>query len=173
MSVSNEASTRDLDTRDATIGRVLAFFAEIGLSAREGPLPEKTFLPGVTIDRGALLFDRDALEYPGDLLHEAGHVAFAPPEIRATLTSESSFELGEEIAAIAWSWAALVHLRLDPEIVFHGGGYRGTSRAFIENFSTGHYAGVPMLEWAGMTFEPRRGRETPVSYPAMLHWLRP
>ena len=39
--------------------------------------------------------------------------------------------------AIAWSYAAGVHLGLSASLVFHEMGYRGGSQALIDNFSMG------------------------------------
>ena len=55
--------------------------------------------------------------------------------------------------AIAWSYAASVHLQLDPSVVFHADGYRGGSQSLIENFTGGRYIAVPTLQWLGMTAE--------------------
>jgi hypothetical protein len=71
---------------------------------------------------------------------------------------------GEELGAIAWSYAAALHLQLDPGVVFHEHGYRGGSQSMLENFAAGRYIGVPMLQWRGLC-----GNE----YPRMLRWLRP
>ena len=51
--------------------------------------------------------------------------------------------------AIAWSYAAAVHLGLDPAVVFHEAGYRGGSGSLIENFAQERYIGVPICNgWA-------------------------
>ena len=75
--------------------------------------------------------------------------------------------------AIAWSWAALVHLELDPEVVFHPAGYKGWSQTIIENFSQGRYFGVPMLQWLGMTADEQGAEDLGVApFPHMIKWLR-
>jgi hypothetical protein len=57
--------------------------------------------------------------------------------------------------------------------VFHDQGYRGGSKALIENFTQGRYIAVPTLQWIGLTAEPRRAAELGVApYPYMLKWLR-
>ena len=78
-----------------------------------------------------------------------------------------------EMAAIAWSWAALQHIQLPPEVVFHEHGYKDGSQSIIENFSEGRYMAVPMLQWLGMTTEPRNGEiADEFTYPKMKYWLR-
>ena len=57
------------------------------------------------------------------------------------------------------------NLQIDPSIVFHEAGYKGGADALIENFAAGHYIGVPLLQWMGMT--------TAKVYPEMSLWLRP
>lgn len=157
---------------DDTVATIVEFMREIGLDVRTAELSEPTFLPGITIDGGALVYDPTRLTYPGDLLHEAGHIAFTPACDRPQLSGHATSDLGEEIAAIAWSYAAAVHLNIDPSYVFHDAGYRGSSRAFVENFREGRFVGVPMLEWAGMA-EEKTPRKTPaVAFPRMLKWLR-
>jgi hypothetical protein len=151
---------------------IVDFLRGIGIDVRQSILTEPTFLPGVTIDRGALVYDPAQLKFPGDLLHEAGHIAMTPASDRAAMSGTANPDGGIEMGAIAWSWAALLHLGLEPEILFHADGYRGASRAYAENFRSGHFFGVPMLEYAGLT-EEKTGRKNPaVAYPKMLKWLR-
>jgi hypothetical protein len=78
----------------------------------------------------------------------------------------------EEMMAIAWSYAAAVHLGLEPGVVFHEGGYKGGAESLIENFTNGRYIGVPMLQWIGLTFDERRAKEMGIEpYPRMTKWV--
>lgn len=45
---------------------VITFLAEIGIPGREDALPDETFLPGVCISQGTLIFGRSRLKWPGD-----------------------------------------------------------------------------------------------------------
>lgn len=158
---------------DPTAARIVGFLREIGLEVVAGDLPGPTFLPGIQIRDGKLLVDEARLLYPGDLLHEAGHLALTPADKRPTVSDNVGDDLGEEIGAIAWSYAALVHLGLDASVVFHDAGYRGSARAFIDNFAAGRYVGVPLLQWMDLTLEERPAREQGLPpYPHMLCWLR-
>ena len=95
------------------------------------------------------------------------------PEERERLFNDVSKNPGHEIASIAWSWAALKHLGLDPEVVFHPDGYRGESQWLIETFSNGGNLGVPLLQWMGFTAEPDKAEEWGLApFPAMARWLR-
>jgi len=151
---------------------ILSFLDRIGIVATERSLPEKTFLPGILIERGTLVIDREKLKYPGDLLHEAGHIAVVPPSQRPTLSENLTTGPAEEMAAIAWSYAAALAIGLDPAIVFHEHGYKGGGPSILENFQAGRYFGVPILQWGGMTRERPDDTGTPV-YPQMAAWLRP
>ena len=77
----------------------------------------ETFLPGLCIERGGLVYASAKLEHPGDLLHEAGHIAMSPPSKRDVMGGTLDEELGVqlEMAAIAWSYAACSFLKLDPK----------------------------------------------------------
>jgi hypothetical protein len=145
------------------VERIVRFLREIGLRVSIGEIGEATFLPGMRIVRGGLQVDPVQLRYPGDLLHEAGHLAVMPAERRSQADGEVGGDGGEEMAAIAWSYAATVHLGIDAAVVFHKDGYKGGSSALLENFAAGRYVGVPMLVWLGMT--------AAAEYPRMRRWL--
>lgn len=154
------------------MARIAAFLARVGITLRAESLEREQFLPGIAIRGGELVYDPARMPYPGDLLHEAGHIAVTDPALRPGL-SEPSDDPGEEMAAIAWSYAASVDIGLDPAVLFHPGGYRGGSGAMIDNFTNGRDVGVPMLACWGMTVERHRARkEGGVPYPHMRRWLR-
>lgn len=152
---------------------IVNFLIEIGIEVEARELKQETFLPGILIDCGRLVIDESKLLYPGDLLHEAGHLAVVSPQRRAELYGNVATGDGsEEMPAIAWSWAALKYLGLEPEIVFHADGYRGASASIIENFSAGLYFGVPVLQWLGMTYEGEQADKHKVApFPHMCRWL--
>jgi hypothetical protein len=155
---------------DPLTERLVAFVRGIGIAVRAAPLREETFLPGIDIRAGAILIDEPRLTYPGDILHEAGHLAVTDPaERNAPALSPSP---GDELTAIAWSYAALRHLEIDPAIVFHAA-FKGGSASIIENFTAGRYFGVPLLQLYGMSVEPRFAAAKGVEpYPHVLRWLR-
>jgi len=158
---------------DPLVERIAAFLREIGLEVRSGTVGEGTALPGITIDRGILVVDEARMLYPGDLLHEAGHLAVAPPARRTAFRHDVGNDPAEEMMAIAWSYAAALYLKIDPAIVFHADGYRGGGPSIVENFSAGHYFGVPMLDYVGMAVDiDRARREGLMPYPHMRRWLR-
>lgn len=152
---------------------IIHFLRSISIEVREKRLWRKTILPGIKIDHGALIVDRRKLAYPGDLLHEAGHLAVAPPSRRSLLHVTTGNDAAEEMMALAWSYAAAVHLRLDPAIVFHSGGYKGQSDALMKSFMQGTGVGVPTLQWIGLTAYGDRAKELAIEpFPHMIRWLR-
>ncbi|MET1076853.1 MAG: hypothetical protein ABWY06_02420 [Pseudomonas sp.] len=153
--------------------RIVDFLGFIGLHVEAAEVPLDTVLPAIWVENGCLYYDPQRLRHPGDLLHEAGHLAVAPAAERTSLTGNIDRGPGEEMMAIAWSWAALTHLRLPPSSVFHAEGYRGGSQSIIDNFSAGRFFGVPMLQWTGMTLEPPQAIARGLApFPHMLKWLR-
>lgn len=164
----------DTAFRNPTINTICTFLRSIGIPVRSTTLTTPTFLPGLRIEHGELLMDEDQLTYPGDILHEAGHMAVAAPERRAAIVGDAGADPAEEMMAIAWSYAAVVHLGIDPYIVFHPAGYHGQSLTIVESFQQGNSFGVPVLQWLGMTFDPLQAPQHGVPpFPHMVHWLRP
>lgn len=157
---------------DPTVARIVDFLTGIGLRVESRAVPPPTFLPGITIDRGTLVYDERRLTHPGDLLHEAGHLAVLPPAEREALGPDAGNDGGMEMGAIAWSYAALRQLGLPAELLFHDQGYKGEARHLREAFEQGQYLGVPILEWRGLTDWQRPGSQhSPIRYPAMKRWL--
>lgn len=147
------------------IDQMTAFLAGKGIPCRRKALSEPGFLPGLQIDQGELLIDPSQLKWPGDILHEAAHIALAPPSLRSLLSGKLAISPAEEMAALAWSYAAAVSAGIDPSIVFHEGGYKRGGTQLIEQFSSGlppGGPGVPMLQWYGLTND----------FPRMNSWLR-
>jgi hypothetical protein len=158
---------------DPTATLVVGFLQKIGLTIRFAPLAADTFLPGVTLEPGGLIVDPERLLYPGDLLHEAGHLATMLPAQRATTGSNAGSDMGDEIAAQAWSYAAAVHLGLSPETVFHSAGYKGSAETLIQIYRDAN-VGVPLLQWMGLTLDTTRAAAVSIPpYPHMIRWLRP
>jgi hypothetical protein len=83
------------------IESIAGFLNSIGIPCRIGKIPASTLLPGVYFERGETVCDPEQLEYPGDLLHEAGHIATAPPSNRTQMTGNLESTPADEMAAIA------------------------------------------------------------------------
>jgi antirestriction protein ArdC len=159
------------------LDKALFFLKEIGIEVKFGDLNDDSFLPGLSIEEGKIIIDKNKLQYPGDILHEAAHIAIVPAAERASLNAS---EIGnrkdnaaEEMMAIAWSYAACIQLEIDPYFVFHDKGYGGGGAYIANNFNTKNYFGLPMLQWIGLTVDEKNAATLKVSpYPAMIKWLR-
>src|SRR5207302_344496 len=103
------------------------------------------------------------LLYPGDLLHEAGHLAVMPAAERGALDGDTGDNGGQEMAAMAWSYAAALQLGIPPEVVFHPAGYGGASENYLAAFRADNPFGVPYLKWIGLA---------DANFPRMVRWVR-
>jgi len=157
--------------------KIAQFLNEIGIRTIPAKLDSETFLPGILVKNGALLVDEEKLSFPGDLLHEAGHLAVAPADLRAELSDEVilpgvNLEV-LETEAILWSFAACIYLEIDPRIVFHASGYKGKSESLLFGFSLGMFPGLKGLEENEMAFSSIKAQEKGVEpFPKMQKWLR-
>ena len=167
-----------MDTKHTLIDKIKYFLETIGLKVEEGEIPESTFVPGIHILNGTLWIDRSKLTYPGDLLHEAGHLALMEPEKRVEASGD--LEPGNgitlnadslEVGVILWTYAAIVELGIDPKIVFHDEGYRGASDWYIDTFSSGNYVGLPLLQWMGLCKNSDEISSI-LPFPHMIKWVR-
>lgn len=162
--------------QSAELEKVLSFLNEIGIDIVEKEL-QTSFLQGLSLGPNCLYIDFEKLLYPGDILHETGHLAvttFAERKIAGTNEMAADWPTqGEEIAAILWSFAAAKYLELPIEFVFHPNGYKNDSEWLISNFTSENYIGLPFLEWAGLTLGKERAiKEGKEAFPKMLKWLR-
>jgi hypothetical protein len=148
--------------------RLLGFITDVGIEVVETAVVGPTFLPGILIDRGRLLVDPQHLLYPGDVLHEAGHIAVTRaaerPNLGGNVTDSKPEKDGEELAVLLWTYAACQALAIPVEVVFHPAGYNGQSEWILDNFRSGTYVGLPLLVWMGLT--------TTDAFPRMMCWLR-
>jgi len=163
-------------TNTSEVDLILHFFGQIGIKAEFGSVPDTTFLPGILIDAGRLIIDIEKLKYPGDLLHEAGHIAMVPSADRSLMNGNIETDSPVdtmELGAILWSYAALKHLNLPPEFVFHKEGYKGDADWLIEQFEGGTFIGLPLLQWMGLAYDTKNAANFNVEpFPFMLKWLR-
>jgi hypothetical protein len=162
-----------INFEDKTTQKIVDFIISIGIPVEFETIEEDTFLPGILIKNGAIYIDTQKIKYPGDLLHEAGHLATLLPKKRAEVYNDVSKNAGDEMATIAWSYAAAKYLDIDLRILFHDHGYKGDSKWLREHYSSGGERAVPLLQWMGFTsdktFAVQKGIEP---FPYMQRWIR-
>jgi tRNA (cmo5U34)-methyltransferase len=160
---ANQISREDAD--NTTI--ILDFLKEIGIATKKQTL-ENTFLPGIEINKGVLLYDTEKLQYPGDLLHEAGHIALMTEEERKIIVGNvkeyRSPGQDDELGVMLWSYAALKHLNIKTEVVFHPNGYKGDAQMLIDTYESANYKGLPLLVWMDLCEQSE--------FPKMKKWIR-
>lgn len=157
------------------VTKITGFLNAIGIETVMRPIVQATFLPGLLLEKGTIVIDTDKLLHPGDILHEAGHLAAYAPEERKTISDPlpETMADGFEIMALAWSYAACLYISLDPSVVFHAEGYKGEGGNILKNFAEGRYIGVPMLQYLGLAYDAKKALELNVPpYPVMIRWLR-
>jgi hypothetical protein len=178
---------------------IAGFLNDIGIPCAEGYVPDESFLPGVAVAGGTLVYDAAALGSPGDLLHEAGHIALVPARFRglvdddvdavitglidgtATLPAGAAPATDGEIALLrqsepvagAWSYAAAMAIGAPAACVFWGETYRGKAEALIGQLEQGFHIGIQWLARFGYcTAPPPFGDPMePAPFPHMRRWL--
>ena len=158
---------------------ILLFLQKINMPFRLEAITEETFLPGILIKNGTLVLDSNQLKFPGDVLHEAGHIALAPADVRPYLNDPIADQLDfdaatHEMMTLAWSYAAAIESGTPLEVLFHPEGYKGQNESILRGFQSGQYIGLPMLQWLGMAYDAHNAAvNNDQPFPYMLHWLRP
>ena len=156
---------------DPLVRVMVDFLTEIGINTVAASALTATVFPGLDIQHGAVLIDETRLVHVGDIFHEAGHLAVTHPRLR--LAPRLNPTGGEELAALAWSYAAASHLGLEPAVVFYPESYHDFGNELVANFAAQVYVGLPLLQTFGMTLEPKKAiAENAEPFPHMLRWLR-
>lgn len=157
------------------IGVIVTFLQEIGLEVRLESHEGDSFFSGIRIKSGGLSIDPSQVVYPGDILHEAGHLATLPYSQRCKLDGELpdiDLHRGAELMSLAWSYAACLKLNLPPEVVFHTDGYKGGSEHLIHTFEAGKYIGLPMLQYQQMAYDKKNAAILNIEpFPHMQNWI--
>ena len=158
---------------------ILQFLEKVNIPYKLKSVNAKMFLPGILIKKGTIIIDKEKLKFPGDVLHEAGHIALAPADVRSKLNSPIDTQLDfdaatHEMMTLAWSYAAAIDSGTPFDVLFHPEGYKGQNDSISWGFQSGQYIGLPMLQWFGMTYDANNAAKNNVKpFPHMIQWLRP
>ncbi len=168
-------ATSIVEEKKKLITLLASFLQEIGIEVQFATEEEPGFLPGIQIVNGGLSIDPDQVLYPGDILHEAGHLATLPYHIRCELNGklpDIDMHRAAELTTLAWSYAAALHLNIPASVVFHEHGYKGESQNLIDNFEQGRPIGLHMLQYRGMAYDEKNAEQFGVKpFPHMVNWL--
>jgi hypothetical protein len=160
--------------RTRWLTELITFLDSVGIQARSGSVDITTPFSGVLIDHGTLVLDEDQLMNVGDALHEAAHIAVAPVSRRPKDFGWISAHNHEELATIAWCWAAVCHLSLPAKHIFASDAFRQAGGITITKLARQHDCpGVVYLAQWGMTIERRRHAVLRgLTFPRMISWVR-
>jgi len=161
------------DFNNSLLIKIVTFLRGIGIEVVPADPDHAT---GIEVNSGRLLVDENKLIYPGDLLHEAGHLAVAPRDLRAGLSGKVELPEVEmepvEAQAMAWSYAVCCHLEIDPAIFFHAGGYKGPAASLLLNYKSGVCPGLSGLQQADMAASNAMVQTGARPFPQLLKWTR-
>ena len=93
--ISANLSKADVEKNLATC---IYFLESLGIKIINRKLAADTFLPGLSIEQGCIVIDKDTLKFPGDILHEAAHIAIVPAADRDTLNEAAIGERSDREA---------------------------------------------------------------------------
>lgn len=191
------------DERAVWARRAMDFVRSIGIKVEEIPAQadlDGSFLPNVRVVNGSL--EVVAAEvFPGDILHEAGHLAVIPAPFRPLATGDLSaveeamgayleanpdglakwpedpvsraiFQSSDQ-EATAWQFAAAKAMQLPDVWLFPEDSYDGEADVVLQRLQVNEYMGINGLQAAGWT----QVRKNPVKkapvFPELAFWLHP
>lgn len=174
MENPNPANT---ETEVIYLEKIFNFLKETGIDYELSDEDFDSFLQGIKIENGRLKIKLKKLLCIGDILHEAGHLACIPANLRLKANGNISESLGEEygyeMGVIAWSVAAALHLDIPLSHIFHQEGYKGDAGWLMEQYVSKNYIGLPLLQWMGLAaFEDELDGDKILPFPKMLRWTR-
>lgn len=170
-----------------TLNRVATWLNSIGLVTKPGKRSDQSFMRGIWFDCGCIVYDPDEA-HPGDLLHEAGHLAIVPARFRHFVKGEIEESLAShyddylkstvdcedatlqaiiqsgDAEAIAWSYAASLACCVDPWLCFVNG-FDGEAESVFQAIKLGCHPGINGLRASGMLTSVR-------DFPHLVRWLQ-
>lgn len=180
--------------------RIVDFLREIGLEVTlEDTQPQNSFLPKVRVVKGTLVVSPGV--FPGDILHEAGHVATIPKPFRHLADGNLSAvfkAMGEYVEvnppefsayqedpiargimqcsdpeATAWQYAAAHAIGLPDKWLFPKHAYDGEAKGILMSLKATRYLGINGLQAAGWTVTRANPHRPLPVYPKLVQWLHP
>lgn len=175
MSLSFQETSEFLTRhRDLIMEKLVSFLNKIGipcLKVHEEYIPKNTFCKNVLIKNGSVLYSKKAKV--SDMLHEAGHIAIFPKEIRplasgylntayrklGSLISDMGFDderklqayMGcDDDGATAWAWCVGTMLGYKDSSIIKNEDYGGDGLDVMFSLKTTYYSGNKRLYYLGL-----------------------
>lgn len=201
--MTSPAPALSLEQRQHWTARVLGFLADIGqpFVLVDDADRAEGFLPHIRVERGVLHIHGDV--FPGDILHEAGHLCTMPEHFRRQASGNLYEVFGamcqfieknnhllaaypeckftralmqcSDPEATAWQYAAAMHLGMPDEAIFPPGSYGpGGPESTLFQLKNRAYIGINGLQAAGWT-TLRGSQHNPCKavYPELAFWRHP
>jgi len=150
-------------------------------------MPSETFSKNVYLKDGSLIYTNEA--HISNILHEAGHLAIFPSEIRKIASGSLSVAyrtLGELISkmdiydevklqsymgcdddgATAWAWCVGLMLGYKPKEIIRNRDYGNGGQDVREGLQTRYYSGVKRLYYLGLL-------KNTMNFPKLDRYLNP
>lgn len=198
---SDTATSETLNSREYWVSKAIGFVRGIGLTvtiSEEADLKD-AFIPYVRVEAGGMTIS--GAVFPGDILHEAGHLAVIPGDFRPLAvdslsavmnamtkyiennphglaqwpedpTSRAILQSGEA-EATAWQYAAAQAIGLPDEWLFPPDSYEGESAQVLQYLKSKTHLGVNGLQAAGWTVQRKQEYRESAVFPALNFWLHP
>ncbi|MCC5612526.1 hypothetical protein LC612_38995 [Nostoc sp. CHAB 5834] len=190
-----------LNSREYWVAKAIEFVQGLGLpvTITEDADLTDTFIPYVRVEAGGLTIS--GAVFPGDILHEAGHLAVIPGDFRPLAVDSLSAVMDAmtkyiennphgltqwpedplsrailqsgEAEATAWQYAAAQAIGLPDEWLFPADSYDGGSAHVLQDLKTRTYLGVNGLQAAGWTVQRKQEYRESAVFPALNFWLHP
>jgi len=189
-------------TREQWAYRAIDFVRSIGIpvTTTSGEDIAGAFTPYCRIEAGGLVVNPEKV-FPGDILHEAGHIAVMPARFRPSASGTLGKSLREmkdyldahsdaigrfpedptirgivqsgEAEAAAWQYAAAQHIGLPDMWLFPPESFEGQPEDALLRLKTNSYLGINGLQAAGWTKVRTTSRLDAPTYPELAFWLYP
>lgn len=183
------------EERIVALGAVVSWLRTQGFVVREGTRFSQTFNHGIWIEDGELVYDADEA-HPGDLLHDAGHLAVLPECVRSRIAGgdieDSLLPLirdymekhpqavafpedpaarallqSSDLEVIAWAWAAALAAGVNPRLTCANGfPNEGDVDATVVGLKARNHPGIEGLLLSGFV-------SSPAQYPRLNFWKHP
>lgn len=155
---------------------------DIGLTVKSGYVPNKSFINGVYINSGNIIYDTSATI--SDVLHECGHVAIVPRKYHSLCMGDmerSAKRIFNKLVpdsvdyrkmlhtsdqeATAWAYAFGKSINLDTSLIINAKDYDGEGEEIGIMLDCRSYGGINGLICAGMINNVRQ-------YPKLNYWVQ-